>query len=40
MSRQTWLDEFKIKYDEYVQNQKKRLDAQNLKYQNLKIKNA
>lgn len=35
--REDWLKEFKIKYDEYVEKQKRRLDIQNQEYQNLKI---
>lgn len=40
LSREDWLSEFKIKYNTYCENQKKRLDLQNEKMQNLKVKYA
>jgi hypothetical protein len=36
-SREEWLNEFKIKYDAYCNEQKIRLDTQNKKFQNLKV---
>jgi hypothetical protein len=36
-SREEWLDEFKLKYDVYCNEQKIRLDSQNKKFQNLKV---
>jgi hypothetical protein len=36
-NREEWLGEFKIKYDQYVEMQKKRLNEQNCFYQKLKI---
>lgn len=40
LSREDWLSEFKIKYNTYCENQKKRLDSQNKKMQNLKVEYA
>jgi hypothetical protein len=40
LTREDWLEEFKVKYNIYCENQKKRLDKQNIEMQKLKVKYA